>query len=305
MRLATSRLAPALPRALPSRRAARLASPAMTRERARPTTTARAAGGAPPDPPPPDPDSRRDPPFASPTSVSVDARRFRPAPLDPTAHKGRRGKVAVVGGCAEYTGAPYFAAMAALRCGADLAHVFCAEAAAPVIKSYSPELIVHPYMRETPPAREWCGDDPEDEGPEDEGPEDEGPEVGAADASSHSAAAKERRKRSRRDAIRARAADLAFADVAEWLPRMDAVVVGPGLGRDWVMLETAARVIRHVLAENADRRRRTKGNAPPETTVVVDADGLHAPAPPRGAVLPRAGDAQPPRGGDDAPLVRR
>ena len=61
MRLATSRLAPALPRAPPSRRAARLASPAMTRERARPTTTARAAGGAPPDPPPPDPDSRRDP----------------------------------------------------------------------------------------------------------------------------------------------------------------------------------------------------------------------------------------------------
>jgi NAD(P)H-hydrate repair Nnr-like enzyme with NAD(P)H-hydrate dehydratase domain len=276
MRLATSRLAPALPRALPSRRAARLASPAMTRERARPTTTARAAGGAPSDPPPPDPDSRRDPPFASPTSVSVDARRFRPAPLDPTAHKGRRGKVAVIGGCAEYTGAPYFAAMAALRCGADLAHVFCAEAAAPVIKSYSPELIVHPYMRETPRAREWCGDDPEDEGPEDEGPEDEGPEVGAADASSHSAAAKERRKRSRRDALRARAADLAFADVAEWLPRMDAVVVGPGLGRDWVMLETAARVVRHVLAENADIRRRTKGNAPPETTVVVDADGLHA-----------------------------
>ena len=182
----------------------------------------------------------------------------------------------MIGGCAEYTGAPYFAAMAALRCGADLAHVFCAEAAAPVIKSYSPELIVHPYMRETPRAREWCGDDPEDEGPEDEGPEDDGPEVGAADASSRSAAAKERRKRSRRDALRARAADLAFADVAEWLPRMDAVVVGPGLGRDWVMLETAARVIRHVLAENADVRRRTKGNAPPATTVVVDADGLHA-----------------------------
>ena len=183
----------------------------------------------------------------------------------------------MIGGCAEYTGAPYFAAMAALRCGADLAHVFCAEAAAPVIKSYSPELIVHPYMRETPRAREWCGDDPEDEGPEDEGPEDDGPEVGAADASSRSAAAKERRKRSRRDALRARAADLAFADVAEWLPRMDAVVVGPGLGRDWVMLETAARVIRHVLAENADVRRRTKGNAPPPaTTVVVDADGLHA-----------------------------
>ena len=30
--------------------------------------------------------------------------------------------------------------------GADLSHVFCTEGAATVIKSYSPELIVHPYL---------------------------------------------------------------------------------------------------------------------------------------------------------------
>lgn len=30
--------------------------------------------------------------------------------------------------------------------GADLTHVFCAREAAPVIKSYSPELIVHPVL---------------------------------------------------------------------------------------------------------------------------------------------------------------
>lgn len=30
--------------------------------------------------------------------------------------------------------------------GADLSHVFCAREAAPVIKSYSPELIVHPVL---------------------------------------------------------------------------------------------------------------------------------------------------------------
>lgn len=30
--------------------------------------------------------------------------------------------------------------------GADLSHVFCAIEAAPVIKSYSPELIVHPVL---------------------------------------------------------------------------------------------------------------------------------------------------------------
>eukprot|EP00850_Spirogloea_muscicola_P027073 SM015298S01687 [mRNA] locus=s15298:34:297:- [translate_table: standard] len=63
------------------------------------------------------------------------------------AHKGQSGKVAVVGGCREYTGAPFFAAMAALKLGADLSHVFCAAAAAPVIKAYSPELIVHPVLR--------------------------------------------------------------------------------------------------------------------------------------------------------------
>ena len=30
--------------------------------------------------------------------------------------------------------------------GADLSHVFCTKDAAPVIKSYSPELIVHPIL---------------------------------------------------------------------------------------------------------------------------------------------------------------
>ena len=61
-------------------------------------------------------------------------RAFAPA-LAPDRRKGQAGKIAVVGGCAEYTGAPYFAAISALRVGADLAHVFCATAAAPVIKA--------------------------------------------------------------------------------------------------------------------------------------------------------------------------
>ena len=33
-----------------------------------------------------------------------------------------------------------------MQIGADLSHVFCTEGAATVIKSYSPELIVHPYL---------------------------------------------------------------------------------------------------------------------------------------------------------------
>lgn len=33
--------------------------------------------------------------------------------------------------------------------GADLSHVFCTKDAAPVIKSYSSELIVHPVLEES------------------------------------------------------------------------------------------------------------------------------------------------------------
>ncbi|GER44728.1 ATP-dependent (S)-NAD(P)H-hydrate dehydratase [Striga asiatica] len=58
-------------------------------------------------------------------------------------------KIAVVGGCREYTGAPYFSAISALKIGADLSHVFCTKDAAVVIKSYSPELIVHPILEES------------------------------------------------------------------------------------------------------------------------------------------------------------
>lgn len=61
-------------------------------------------------------------------------------------HKGESGRIGVVGGSLEYTGAPYFAAISALRAGCDLVHVFCRKEAAPVIKSYSPELIVHPLL---------------------------------------------------------------------------------------------------------------------------------------------------------------
>lgn len=33
--------------------------------------------------------------------------------------------------------------------GADLSHVFCTKDAAPIIKGYSPELIVHPILEES------------------------------------------------------------------------------------------------------------------------------------------------------------
>ncbi|KAF9530476.1 H-hydrate dehydratase [Crepidotus variabilis] len=70
-------------------------------------------------------------------------------PLDGSLHKGQSvGRVGVLGGALDYTGAPFFAAMSAQRFGVDLSHVICSPTAAGAIKSYSPDLIVHPILRE-------------------------------------------------------------------------------------------------------------------------------------------------------------
>jgi len=61
-------------------------------------------------------------------------------------YKGQSARIGVLGGCREYTGAPYYAALSALRAGADLSHVFCTEGASGPIKSYCPDLIVHPVI---------------------------------------------------------------------------------------------------------------------------------------------------------------
>ncbi|KAL3792776.1 hypothetical protein ACHAWO_002381 [Cyclotella atomus] len=62
--------------------------------------------------------------------------------LSSTSHKGSHGRIAIFGGSEKYTGAPYYAASAALNCGVDLVTVFCAKEAATPIKCYSPELMV-------------------------------------------------------------------------------------------------------------------------------------------------------------------
>jgi ATP-dependent NAD(P)H-hydrate dehydratase len=67
-------------------------------------------------------------------------------PLSNSFHKGQSGKIAIIGGCLEYTGAPYFAGSAVLKLGGDLSHIFCSESATIPIKSYSPDQIVHPYL---------------------------------------------------------------------------------------------------------------------------------------------------------------
>ncbi len=58
------------------------------------------------------------------------------------AAKGQYGKVLIIGGSKDYSGAPALAAMAALQIGVDLVMVLTVDKIASVIRAYSPNLIV-------------------------------------------------------------------------------------------------------------------------------------------------------------------
>ncbi|KAI9895602.1 hypothetical protein PsorP6_018367 [Peronosclerospora sorghi] len=117
-------------------------------------------------------------------------------------------RVGVIGGSFEYTGAPFYAGISSLKTGADLCHIFCDTEAAVPIKSYSPELIVHPLLR--------------------------------SDASLKTI------EESKRAGVLMEAVDR----IAQKLPRLDALIIGPGLGRDSSVQEITRQVI--VKAKEAD-----------------------------------------------------
>ncbi|KAK9257206.1 H-hydrate dehydratase [Lipomyces tetrasporus] len=132
------------------------------------------------------------------------------------------GRIAVVGGSEDYTGAPYFAALAATLLGADMSHVICERGAAQVIKSYSPNLMVHPYMRDSNSLTPASTTTP---------------------------------------SISTLLNDEILPPIYALMSRLHVVVVGPGLGRDKVMLEIATKVI---------ERAKELG-----LHIVIDADGLY------------------------------
>ncbi len=78
-------------------------------------------------------------------SVCFNAFKSIIPPLIPSNHKGMMGRIGVVGGSKDYTGAPFYGADGALRFGADLTFVFCSNEAAIPIKCYSPELMVSAF----------------------------------------------------------------------------------------------------------------------------------------------------------------
>jgi len=59
-----------------------------------------------------------------------------------SSHKGQNGRVLVLGGSYDYSGAPALAALSSLRSGADLSIVACPSSVVSSIRSYSPDLIV-------------------------------------------------------------------------------------------------------------------------------------------------------------------
>ncbi|KAL1111237.1 hypothetical protein V6Z11_D02G045700 [Gossypium hirsutum] len=130
--------------------------------------------------------------------------------LDPTRHKGQAGKIAVIGGCREYTGAPYFAAISALKIVSEyilvsilalariLSHVFCTEGAATVIKSYKESYNIS--------------------GVNDEGKRDISKKI--------------------------------LSEFDKWMERFDCLVVGPGLGRDPFLLECVSKIMTRARQSN-------------------------------------------------------
>ena len=115
---------------------------------------------------------------AAAAAVTRDILKTLPAP-DPLMHKGRAGRVLVVGGSPGLTGAPLLAALAALRAGAGLVTAACPHGLEPQVKAGVPDVMTLPLG--APGETEWT--------------------PGMAD------------------------------EIKEKAPTVDAVVIGPGLGR--------------------------------------------------------------------------
>jgi len=142
-------------------------------------------------------------------------------PLSASSYKGSSGRVGVLGGSAKYTGAPYYAAMASLKCGADLAFCFCAEEAAVPLKTYSAELMVQPVYNAGAFDKAVRGHESE-EGTTEEAYDDE-----------------ETKK----------LVHQMVEDVCSMMEKMHVLVLGPGLGRCPLVFEATARIIQRAQSE--------------------------------------------------------
>ncbi|HYY91757.1 MAG TPA: NAD(P)H-hydrate dehydratase [Candidatus Dormibacteraeota bacterium] len=74
--------------------------------------------------------------YAGPGDVKI---LWKPRPA--TSHKGDYGRLLIIGGSENFTGAPAFSALAATKCGTDLVYVASPAKTSEIIASYSPDLI--------------------------------------------------------------------------------------------------------------------------------------------------------------------
>lgn len=142
-------------------------------------------------------------------------------PLSASSYKGSSGRVGVLGGSERYTGAPFYAAMASLKCGADLAFCFCAEEAAIPLKSYSPELMVAPVYK----ASEFNA------------------------AFSRMSDGKNIDDDDNYDKETNQMLDRMVEEVCSMMDKMHVLVLGPGLGRSPLVLEATARIIQRAQSQ--------------------------------------------------------
>ncbi len=82
-------------------------------------------------------------------------------PRPPTAHKGDYGRLLIIGGSENFTGAPAFSGLAATKCGTDLVYVASPGKTSEIIASYSPDLITiklpgeHLNLKALPELSRW------------------------------------------------------------------------------------------------------------------------------------------------------
>jgi ATP-dependent NAD(P)H-hydrate dehydratase len=167
-------------------------------------------------------------------------------PLSETSHKGSSGRVGVVGGSAKYTGAPYYAAMASLKVGADLVTCFTATEATIPIKCYSPELMVMPVYTAT-----------------------EFDEV----IGKHQQKQQQQRCQGQSDVdddnslyddneVQQLVSNM-VKEVSQMMDKLHVLVIGPGLGRCPIVLEATSQIIQ------------TARSPPYNLPLVLDADALY------------------------------
>lgn len=141
---------------------------------------------------------------------------------DQELHKGSCGRVGIIGGSAQYTGAPYYAGISSLKFGSDLVYVFSAKEAALAIKGYSPELMVTPvYSSEDFESRTNNSNFEE--------------------ADSHSS-----------NRVKEQHIEAMVARISSKLGRLHGLLVGPGLGRDPCVLSAVAKILSFAREQRSD-----------------------------------------------------